>query len=170
MECHIAYATCVASAVPQRSPPCYPASLPTSRALSPGREAAGMAPLSLEGWHPFQISPNTHTHTLAHSSFGTLSFNQALRRASVTSLSARRVKDLSPQVMSPTDLWTDRPLAHLTADVTAGSVSPPSSPPTSSKSLAFIQRHVSRVTVNLSHTQSLKVPYHTHLQNFIFHH
>lgn len=104
-----------------------PASLPSFRAPSLGTEAAGMAPRSLEGWRPFHILPNTvqHTHTrrkahtLAHGSFCTLSFNQALSWASVTALSARRVKDLSPQVTSLTDPLTDRPLAHLAADVRA---------------------------------------------------
>lgn len=62
---------------------------------------------------------HTHAHTVAHSSFCTLRFNQALSWASVTALSARRVKDLSPQVTSLTDLQTDRPLAHLLVDVTA---------------------------------------------------
>lgn len=131
MECHVTYATCVVTVpCPTGAYPDCPASLPTFRALSLGREAAGMAPLSLEGWHPLHILPNavqhTHTlggkHTLAHSSFCTLSFNQALSWASVTSLSAQRVKDLSPQVTSLTDPLTDRPLAHLAADVTAGSV------------------------------------------------
>lgn len=72
----------------------------------------------------------THTHvethaekrTHAHGSFCTLSFNQALSWASVTALSAQCVKDLSPQVTSPTDPLTDRLLAHLAADVTAVSV------------------------------------------------
>lgn len=76
----------------------------------------------------FSLTPcNTHTHvhthaenpTLTHGSFCTLSFNQALSWASVTALSAQRVKDLSPQVTSLTDPRTDRPLAHLAADVAA---------------------------------------------------
>lgn len=127
MECHVTYATCVVTVpCPSRA---SPASLPSFRAPSLGREAAGMAPVSLEGWRPFHILPctvqhTTHTHllkkpTLAHSSFCTLSFNQALSWASVTALSARPVKDLSPQVTSLTDPRTDRPLAHLVADVTA---------------------------------------------------
>lgn len=68
---------------------------------------------------------NTHIHTckkkptVTHNSFCTLRFNQALSWASVTALSARRVKDLSPQVTSLTDPRTDRPLAHLLVDVTA---------------------------------------------------
>lgn len=109
-----------------------PASLPSFRAPSLGREAAGMASLSLQGWRPSHIRPNavphTHTHsqknTLAKGSFCTLSFNQALRWASVTALSARRVKDLSPRVTSPTDPFTDRPPAHLAPHVTAASTRP----------------------------------------------
>lgn len=66
---------------------------------------------------------HTYTHmpkrTLPHCSFCILSFNQALSRASVTSPSTQCAKDLSPQVTSLTDLLTDRPLAHLAADVTA---------------------------------------------------
>lgn len=129
MECHITYATCVVTvAWPHGASLDYPASLPSSGAPSLGREAAGMASLSLEGWRPSHILPNTvqHTHTLlqkkhtlAQGSFCALSFNQALSWASVTALSTRRVKDLSPQVTSLADLLTDRPLAHLLVDVTA---------------------------------------------------
>lgn len=122
MECHVTYATCVVTVPwPLRASPDCPASLPSFRAPSLGREAAGMAPLSLEGWCQSHILPNAvqQTHTLAHCSFCTLSFNQALSWASVTALSARRVKDLSPQVTSLTDPLTDRPLAHLVVDVTA---------------------------------------------------
>lgn len=129
MECHHTYAACVAAPRPTGASPDCPASLPTFRAASLGTEAAGMAPLSLEGWRPFPILPNsakhTHTHrykcTHPHCSFCILTFNQALSRASVSSLSTRCVKDLSPRVTSLTDLLTDRPLAHLAADATAGS-------------------------------------------------
>lgn len=128
MECHFTYATCVVTVPwPRRASPACPASLPSFRAPSLGREAAGVAPLSLEGWRPSHILPNaaaTHTlaektHTLAQGSFCTLSFNQALSWASVTALSARRVKDLSLQVTSLTDPLSDRPLPHLVTDVTA---------------------------------------------------
>lgn len=70
---------------------------------------------------PTLQNTHTHKHTLPHCSFCILSFNQALSRASVTSLSTQCVKDLSPRVTSLTDLLTDRPLAHSAADVTAAS-------------------------------------------------
>lgn len=147
MSHHICRSCC--SAAPRHAPvepPGRPASLPTSGAPSLGREAAGVAPLWLEGWHPFPAD------TLARCSYSTLTFNQALSRASVTSLSARRVKDLSPQVSSPTDPWTDRALAHLAADVTAGRVSLPSVRPS-------VRRHVGPLS-------SADLPHHVHI--FIF--
>ena len=137
-------------------PPRFPA--PASfRPPSLGMVAAGMAPVSLEGWstHPIpsvhhqpvnththaHTHTHTHTHTPAHAHahahahthtythsdrsdfFCLLSFNQALRLASVTALSTRRVKDLSPWVTSLTVLLTDRPLAHLACDVAPPSAS-----------------------------------------------
>lgn len=149
MERQHTYAACVAARCPAGASPGCPASLPTSRAASLGTEAAGMAPLSLEGWRPFPILPNsaTHTHrykcTLPHCSFCILSFNQALSRASVTSLSTQCVKDLSPQVTSLTDLLTDRPLAHLAADVTAVSTPgcTPRPSPKSENLIGFVQSH-----------------------------
>ena len=64
VECHVTYATCVVTVSwPRRASPDYPASLPSFRAPSLGREAAGMAPLSLEGWRPSHILPNAVQHT-----------------------------------------------------------------------------------------------------------
>lgn len=62
------------------------------------------------------VHTNTHPHRhpVVYGVFCTLRFNQALSRASVTARSARRVKDLSPQVMSPTDPVTEGTAVPLT--------------------------------------------------------
>lgn len=130
MSRHICHLCCDCAMAPESLPllPCLAAQLQGS--VSGERSswhcpslAGGLAPIS---YPPYRCAMRTHAHTdtvaerhtFAHGSFCTLSFNQALSWASVTALSTRRVKDLSPQVTSLTDPLTDRTLAHLDADVT----------------------------------------------------
>lgn len=123
MECHVTYATCVVT-VPKPPLTALPRCPASGLRLWGEKQLAWPLSRWRAGAHFIFSLTLGYTlaekkHTLAHGSFCTLSFNQALSWASVTALSTRRVKDLSPQVTSLTDPLTDRPLAHLAADVTA---------------------------------------------------
>lgn len=136
MECQHTYAACVTAPWPTAaSPHCPPSGL---RLWGQKQLAWPLSRWRAGAYFFFSLTlQNTHTLkykcTLPRCFFCILSFNQALSRASVTSLSTQCVKDLSPPVTSLTDLLTDRPLAHLAADVTA--VSTAGSPPYKSEIL-----------------------------------